>query len=90
MATLPHNIEKSGFRKGEYVGYDKGGHFWRITRSTNSNGNWAARPGNADNRIATLFAFRLAEMGEQLERTVAEPPQRVVWASTLVSPDEAA
>ncbi len=52
-----HNIEKSGFRRGEYVGYARGP--WRITRSMDG---WVMVPCSnceyygkiSQNRSATL------------------------------------
>jgi hypothetical protein len=56
------NIEKSTFRKGEYVGYANG--VWRITKSNSSFGSWAAR--RQDGQGVTLFAFRLSDMSVKL------------------------
>lgn len=50
-----HNIEKSGFRKGEYVGYADGA--WRITplsRYRTGRRGWMATKGNASFTRATL------------------------------------
>lgn len=57
------NIEKSGFRKGEYVGYSNG-RVYRITRSNSSFGNWHAA--NRDNWNDQIFAFGLASLSEKL------------------------
>jgi hypothetical protein len=58
-----HNIEKSGFHRGQYVGYG-GGKVWHITRSTSSYGTWCARAtGEANNYF---FAFRLADISKKL------------------------
>lgn len=53
MARLPDNIEKSGFRTGEYVGY--GGGAWRIRRRMG--GGWVAIEvdGLRSKRGATLW-----------------------------------
>jgi hypothetical protein len=64
---MPHNVEKSAFRKGEYVGYG-GGTVWRITKSTGSRGRWFARNNSADVRLAATFleAWTLPEMSDKL------------------------
>lgn len=76
MATLPHNIEKSAFRRGEYVGY-AAGYVFRVERSTSSFGRWQARlarfnPVNPrlSNRI--FYAFTLADMGDKLDAFARE------------------
>jgi hypothetical protein len=58
-----HNIEKSAFRKGEYVGYSNG-KVYRITKSNSSFGNWHAH--NQDNWNDQFFAFGLQSMSEKL------------------------
>ena len=70
MKNLP-NIEKSGFRRGEYVGY-AGGLVWKIVKSTSSFGNWCAYPAPNKNYAADiaaqrLYAFRLADLSIKLE-----------------------
>ena len=62
MKSYP-NIEKSAFRKGEYVGYSEGKVF-RITKSNSSFGNWHAH--NRDNWNEQLFAFGLDSMSKKL------------------------
>lgn len=61
------NIEKSGFHKGQYVGYG-GGAVWRITKSNSSYGTWTARWHNGDRRFENTFlhAFRLSDMSTKL------------------------
>lgn len=59
-----HNIEKSAFRHGEYVGYG-GGKVWRIGKSRTSFGNWSAY--NQENYNEKIFAFGLASLSEKLE-----------------------
>lgn len=39
---MPHNIEKSAFRKGEYVGYGAG-KVWLIRKTLFGGWKWAAR-----------------------------------------------
>lgn len=63
MATLPHNIEKSAFRRGEYIGY-AAGKVWRIVKSTSSFGAWQAFPRDGGNVF--VYAFRLSDMGGKL------------------------
>lgn len=60
-----HNIEKSGFHRGQYVGYGAG-KVWRIRKS---DGGWRATclaPGDAKH-LTTLFAPSLLEMSMQLD-----------------------
>jgi hypothetical protein len=64
MKNYP-NIEKSAFRRGEYVGYSSGKVF-RITKSNSSFGNWHAA--NRDNRDEQLFAFGLDSLSAKLEK----------------------
>ena len=65
------NVEKSGFHKGEYIGYGAG-LVWRITKSNSSFGTWCARPlehtCGGDMRLVNtlLYAFRLSDMSEKL------------------------
>ena len=68
---IPHNIEKSGFHHGEYVGY-AAGYVFRVVRSNSSFGNWQAqlaRYNPANPRLSNRFfyAFTLAQMGEKLD-----------------------
>ena len=58
-----HNIEKSAFRRGEYVGYG-GGKVWHIRKASTSYGTWAAHVQNDWN--TQLFAFSLAKLSAQL------------------------
>ena len=64
-----HNIEKSAFRRGEYVGYADGCVF-RITRTNSSYGNWCATVSHGDAfrkyRCQPLFAFRLRDLSQKL------------------------
>jgi len=59
-----HNIEKSAFRKGEYIGYCEG-RIYHISKSNSSFGTWFAY--NRDNYNDQIFAFGLASMSEKLE-----------------------
>jgi len=62
MNNLP-NIEKSAFRKGEYVGYSNG--VWMIRKTNSSYGNWSARHRD-NNRIPLIFGFTLADVSKKL------------------------
>jgi hypothetical protein len=57
------NIEKSAFRKGEYVGYRNG--VWMIRRTNSSYGNWIARKRD-DSTTAPIYAMRLEDMSVKL------------------------
>ena len=54
-----HNIEKSAFRRGEYVGYG-GGYTWRIVKQ----GYWYAYARGSDKM---LHGLRLKDLQAQLE-----------------------
>ena len=71
MASLPFNIEKSAFNRGEYVGY-AAGYVFRIVKTNSSFGNWQAQlarfnPVNPrlSNRI--FYGFTLAQLSERLD-----------------------
>ena len=59
MQNLP-NIEKSGFHRGEYVGYGAG-KVWRIRKTLFGGWLWAAHCPK-EPETATLYADRLADM----------------------------
>jgi hypothetical protein len=59
-----HNIEKSGFHHGEYVGYANG-KVYKIKKSTSSYGNWFAY--NRDDYNDQIFAFGLSNLSKELE-----------------------
>jgi len=59
-----HNIDKSAFRKGEYIGYCEG-RIYHISKTNSSYGTWFAY--NRDNYNDQIFAFGLASMSEKLE-----------------------
>lgn len=59
-----HNIEKSAFNKGEYVGYAGG--VWRIRRNTLSYGNWIARHRDMPNLV--FYAFTLSALSDKLNQ----------------------
>lgn len=63
-----HNIEKSAFRKGQYVGYS-GCNTWRINKTNSSFGNWCATTENS--RMPHMFSFTLREMSSKLETVEA-------------------
>jgi hypothetical protein len=58
------NIEKSAFRKGEYIGYCEG-RIYHISKSNSSFGTWFAY--NRDDYNDQIFAFGLAAMSEKIE-----------------------
>lgn len=65
-----YNIEKSAFRRGEYVGYAQN-LVWHIKKSNSSYGTWEAFPApNKGYHVAIaacrLYGFRLAEMSAKL------------------------
>ena len=62
MKNYP-NIERSAFRKGEYVGYSNG-RVYHIRKSNSSFGNWFAH--NRDNWNDQIFAFGLQSMSDKL------------------------
>ena len=64
MKNLP-NIEKSNFRKGEYVGYG-GAMFFRISKINSAAGKWYAHSTTGENK--QLFAFTLEKMSEYLAK----------------------
>jgi hypothetical protein len=69
MTALPHNIDKSAFHRGEYVGYAACS-VWRITKSNSSFGRWAAYCSSPISdvitRNTTLFAWTLDDMSAKL------------------------
>lgn len=58
-----HNIDKSGFHRGEYVGYADG--VWIIRKTNSSYGNWVARKRD-DTAAPAIFACRLSDMSDKL------------------------
>ena len=63
MTKLP-NIEKSAFRRGEYVGYACG-MLWHIRRSTSSYRTWYAVCRD-DDRMPFLYGSALRELSARL------------------------
>ena len=69
-----HNIEKSAFRIGQYVGYGKG-KVWEIKKTNSSFGNWSARAMLPQSREIDMlepmvFAMRLKDLSEKLAKLV--------------------
>jgi hypothetical protein len=63
-----HNIERSAFTHGAYVGYGAGT-VWTITASSSSYGRWLAIPRQASPeplRHMRLYAFTLKGLSDQL------------------------
>ena len=67
MKNYP-NIEKSAFRKGEYVGYANGKVF-HIKKSNSSFGTWFAH--NQSNNNEQVFAFGLDSLSVNLSKVTA-------------------
>ena len=63
MRNYP-NIERSAFRKGEYVGYCEG-KVYRIRKTNSSFGTWFAY--DRDNYNDQIFAFGLESMSNKLQ-----------------------
>jgi hypothetical protein len=63
MKNYP-NIDKSAFRKGEYIGYCEG-KIYHISKTNSSYGSWFAY--NRDNYNDQIFAYGLAAMSEKLQ-----------------------
>jgi len=63
MRSYP-NIDKSAFRKGEYVGYSEG-KVYRNSKSNSSYGTWFAY--NRENYNDQVFAFGLESMSKKLQ-----------------------
>ena len=61
---MSHNIEKSAFRKGEYIGYCKG-----AQRIHKVSGGWATYAlGSSSGTFVPCFGRTLAELGAKLEK----------------------
>ena len=64
-----HNIERSRFTHGAYIGY-AAGTVWTITASSSSYGRWLAIPRQADAPAAVrdmrLYAHRLSDLSAKL------------------------
>jgi hypothetical protein len=63
MKNFP-NIEKSAFRKGEYIGYCEG-RIYHISKTNSSYGTWFAH--DRDNYNDQIFAFGLESMSIKLQ-----------------------
>lgn len=61
------NIEKSGFHKGQYVGYCESGVVMTIHKSTGSYGNWIAYAKARQTGDLPIYAWTLADMSEKLK-----------------------
>lgn len=75
MGHYHHNLEPSGFRKGEYVGYAAGAVF-RITRTHGAGRSdrtwWAQYSNGARCHIVGTYAASLADMSAKLAKIAAE------------------
>jgi len=68
MARMPHNIERSAFRPGSWVGYG-GGFVWHINRTTSALGRYVAVAHEGAAPVPgkpALYANRLMDMGSKL------------------------
>lgn len=64
--TLPHNVEKSAFRRGEYVCWDGQGHRWHARRAARA---WAASPAPSNPAMGmgkTITGSTLTEVAQSL------------------------
>ena len=83
MATLPYNIEKSAFHKGEYVGY-AAGYVFRVVKSNSSFGNWQAslaryNPVNPSLSNRFFYGFTLTELSEKLDAFARETKAQAIF-----------
>jgi len=58
-----HNIEKSAFRPGTYVGYGRG-QTWMIVKSSSSMGRWWAY--SMQDANGSLYAWKLSDLSAAL------------------------
>jgi len=76
MPSYP-NIDKSGFRKGEYVGYGAG-RVWRIRKTQFGGWAWAARPQDKqDDDSAIVYGDTLRHVSTQLAALPLNTPARL-------------
>lgn len=68
---MPHNIEKSGFHRGEYVGYGQGT-VWRIKRY---NDGWSADPRDSQ-KLHRQTGKTLAELSTKIAGSQRDPGKR--------------
>ena len=74
--ALPHNVERSAFRPGEYVAYDGRGFVWRVRRARSKYWVGAPAPNNPARELGRrVDAQSLCELAGALARI--EPPRRV-------------
>ncbi len=76
MASLPLNIEKSAFKRGEYVAYDPKGSTWRVRKD--GTGGWEAVP--SANNPARYCGTRIhgSTLGALASTIASRQPARVV------------
>ncbi len=82
MATLPYNIEKSGFHRGEYVAYSAG-YVFRVVKSNSSFGRWQAslarfNPGNPRLSNRFFYGWTLAELSANLDEFARESQAQAI------------
>lgn len=62
-----HNIEKSAFHPGQYVGYGRN-QVWRIRKCKSTYGNWWAYSLQDHNQ--RVYAWKLADLSAKLAQPV--------------------
>jgi hypothetical protein len=82
MKNLQH-IEKSGFHRGQYVGYG-GGKVWSIHASTSSNGKWRAF--NQRNPNEYRYGWTLTELDAYFHIGSTSKASRCVKARPPLAP----
>jgi len=77
-----HNVEKSAFQKGQYVGYG-GGAVWHIRNY--GKGNWKATP-QGNNKHSVFSCATLRDVSTQLETLSAKPMDAALTSARKANP----
>ena len=77
-----HNVEKSAFQKGQYVGYG-GGAVWHIRNY--GKGNWKATP-QGNNKHQVFSCATLRDVSTQLETLSAKPMDANLTSARKANP----
>jgi len=77
-----HNVEKSAFQKGQYVGYG-GGAVWHIRNY--GKGNWKATP-QGNNKHSVFSCATLRDVSTQLETLSAKPMDANLTSARKANP----
>ena len=77
-----HNVEKSAFQKGQYVGYG-GGAVWHIR--SYGKGNWKATP-QGNNKHSVFSCATLRDVSTQLETLSAKPMDAALTSARKANP----